>query len=453
MGLKEISPIDGRYKDLVAELEEYFSEFALIKYRVKVEIEYFIALVEFLKIRSLTEGEKKPLRRIHEKFSLADAEEVRKTEKITNHDIKAVEYFIKNRIEKTSLKDLKEMVHFGLSSDDINNLAYSLMIKDCVSKVYLSNLEKVSEKVVELADKYKDVSMIARTHGQPASPTTIGKEFINFGSRLEERINKIKKAELPGKLNGPVGNYNALHLSYPEKDWINFSKNFVSSFGLTPKILTTQIVPHDDISDLFNLMITTNNIILDLDRDMWRYISDDYFAQKIVEGETGSSTMPHKVNPIDFENSEGNLEFANAILSMLANKLQISRLQRDLSDSTVKRNYGVAFAHSILAYKNTLKGLNKISPNFQKIKQDLENNPEIISEGIQTILRREGYEMPYEKLKELTRGKKVTMEDIHKFIKGLNVPEKIKQELLKITPENYIGLAKKLVEDEINSNH
>jgi adenylosuccinate lyase len=446
VGLREISPIDGRYKESIAELEDYFSEFALIKFRVRVEIEYLIALLEFLKIRELKSEEKDLLRKIHDEFSLKDAEEVKKIEKVTNHDIKAVEYFVKDRIEKTSLNDIKEIFHFGLTSDDVNNLACSLMLKECLSNIYLPTVEKVLEKIVELADKYKEIPMLSRTHGQPASPTTVGKELINFGMRLKERINKLRIAKLPGKLNSAVGNYNSLQVAYPQKDWIEFSNKFVSNFGLVPKILTTQIVPHEDISDLFNLMITINNIILNLDKDIWRYISDNYFSQKTIETEVGSSIMPHKVNPIDFENSEGNLEFANAILSLLSNRLEISRLQRDLSDSTVKRNYGVGFAHSILGYKSTLKGLNKISPNMEKIKQDLENNPEIISEAVQTILRRDGYEMPYEKLKDLMRGKKVTMKEIHEFISSLNVSKKVKKELLSLIPENYIGLAIKLTE-------
>ncbi len=442
--LLAISPIDGRYRKDVAELENYFSEFAFIEYKLKVEIEYFIALVEFVK-RKLAENEEKILREIVSNFSIEDAKKIKEIEGRIKHDTKAIEYFLKEKINVTSLKDQKEMFHFGLTSYDIVDNAYSLMLRDALIDAILPVLKKLSDKLQMLMKDNKDIVMLARTHGQPASPTTVGKEFANFLVRVDERVKRLESFKFPGKLSGSVGNYNALTAAYPNKDWIKFSENFISNFGLMPKIITTQIMPKDDIVDFLNLIATLNNILLDLDKDMWLYISYDYFRQKTKEEEVGSSTMPHKVNPIDFENSEGNLEVANSLLHGIVNKIQISRLQRDLSDSTMTRNYGVVMAHSLLAYKNTIKGLEKIEPNVFKITQDLLENPEVISEGVQTVLRREGYEMPYEKLKELTRGKKVTIQEIQEFIKNLDISENLKQELLRLTPENYIGLAKELI--------
>lgn len=444
--LKAVSPIDGRYKKHVAELENYFSEFAVIRNRIRIEIEYLIALSERKAVRAFTKTEKEFLRRVYRGFDLTDAKRVKEIERETKHDVKAVEYFIKSKLHNSSLNDVLEMVHFGLTSDDVNNLAHAIVLRDAVKEVYLPALIGLVKKIVEMAEQYKKIPMLARTHGQPASPTTVGKEFINFACRLKDRLENFKDLKFPGKLNCATGNYSALFTAYPKTDWIGFSKEFISKLGLEPKIMTTQIIPHDKISDIFRNIISINNIVLNLDIDMWMYISDEYFGQRTSKAEVGSSVMPHKVNPIDFENSEGNLKVANAMFNMLADKLQVSRLQRDLSDSTVKRNYGVAFAHSIIAYKNTLAGLNIIYPNTERIAEELNNHPEVITEAVQTVLRREGCKAPYKKLKELTRGKRVTLENIHSFIKGLEIPENVKKQLLAIRPENYIGLAVRLTE-------
>jgi len=440
--LTAISPIDGRYREKTEELDLYFSEFGLIRYRVKIEVLYLIELAKVGVVRKLTKQEKDFLISIFGKFGLDDAQRVKTIEKEINHDVKAVEYFVKEKINKTSLKDLSEFVHFGLTSEDITNLAYSLIIRDCLQEVYLPTLGLLIKKMSQLAHQHKSVAILARTHGQPASPTTMGKEIAVFVHRLKNQLKSLP--QLTGKLNGAVGNYNAHLIAFPRINWLKFSKDFVKSLGLKPNLVTTQIENHDVWAQLFQGMIRINNILIDFDQDIWTYISLDYLKQKSLKKEVGSSTMPHKINPIDFENSEGNLGMANSLLSHLANKLPISRLQRDLSDSTVCRNIGVAFGHALLGFKSTSKGLGKVEVNQKVISQDLENHPEVIAEAIQVILRREGVKMPYEALKKLTRGKKITLSHLHQFIDQMEISDKIKKELKKITPENYIGLAEEL---------
>ncbi len=459
--LEAISPIDGRYRKITEPLAEFFSEKALIKYRIVVEGEYFIALSEHpqIDLKEFSKEEKLLIRKLYNP-SLDDAKIVKTIEtkgykniKPTNHDVKAVEYYLKDRLKETSLEDCLEWIHFALTSEDINNIAYGLMLSTSIEKIMLPELEKLHDNIDGFAKLYKLISMLARTHGQPASPTTFGKEFDVFSSRLERQINQLKSHEFLVKLNGATGNYNAHVAAYPDVNWIKFSSDFIESFNagkklkLKPNIITTQIEPHDTYSELFDNFKRINTILIKFNQDNWRYISDDWIKQKPVEGEVGSSTMPHKINPIDFENSEGNLlSIANALFESFSRNLPLSRLQRDLSDSTVERNFGVAFGHSLIAYKSTLKGLSKITVNEEKITHALENHPEVISEAIQTILRKEGQEMPYEKLKELTRGKKTTIQDLTSFIEELAVSENIKTKLKQITPKNYIGIADKLAE-------
>ncbi len=451
MSLTSISPIDGRYKEKTLSLAGYFSEQALIKYRLITEGEYFIALSEMkgIGLRKLTLIEKNIIRSLYN-LEEKDAEKVKKIEGVTNHDVKAVEYFIKEKLNKTSLKDSLEWIHFALTSEDINNISYALMLSEALRDSIIPALNKILISLDTFAREYKNLSMLARTHGQSASPTTLGKECKVFSSRLHRQLQALKKYAILVKLNGATGNYNAHIIAYPKLDWKKFTISFVERLSkereihLEPNLITTQIESHDTYAELFDTMRRINTILIDFNQDLWRYISDHYIIQKIKEGEIGSSTMPHKVNPIDFENSEGNLGLANALFSHFSNKLPISRLQRDLSDSTVERNFGVAFAHSLIAYNSLLKGLGKISADKIKIADDLENHQEIIAEGIQTILRREGVVFPYEKLKTLTRGKKVSRQDLAVFINDLSVSEKIKVELRKITPQNYTGLAEKL---------
>ena len=437
-----ISPIDGRYRKQTEEVSQYFSESALIKYRLKIEILYLTELSRIKIIRKLKPKEKQYLTELYTDFKLRDAQKVKQIEKEIKHDVKAVEYFIKQRLEKTSLKDLKEFVHFALTSEDINNLAYDLMIKDALRKECFPALDSLIKKISQLAKKYKDVAMLAHTHGQPASPTTVGKELAIFAYRLKNQLKTFP--ELTGKLNGAVGNYNAHVVAYPQKNWIKFSQKYIKKLGLKPNLLTTQIENHDCLAELFHAMIRINNIILDLNHDFWTYISLDYLKQRVVKKEIGSSTMPHKINPINFENSEGNLGIANSLLNHLANKLPISRMQRDLSDSTATRNIGIAMAYSILAFKSSIAGLNKITLNRSVITADLEKHPEILAEAIQIILRREKVVMPYEALKELVRGSKITLSQLHRFIDNLKITNKVKKELKNITVENYTGLATKL---------
>jgi adenylosuccinate lyase len=437
--LTAICPLDGRYRKEVRELEEYFSEQALIKYRLKIEVLYLIKLAEVGVMRQLKLREKKALKSLFENFNLAGAKRVKRIERRIKHDVKAVEYFIKEKLSRTSLKDIKEMVHWGLTSEDINNLAYSLMMTEALKMVYLPDLKKLIKEMKQLVKKHQKVVMLARTHGQPASPTTLGKEINVFVYRLDKQIKLLP--QLSGKLNGAVGNYNAHVVGFSKVDWLKFSKDFIKDLGLKPSLVTTQVEGGDSWAELFQLMMRINNILKDFNQDMWLYISQGYLKQKINKKEVGSSTMPHKVNPIDFENSEGNLELAQGILGVLSNQLTVSRLQRDLSSSTISRNIGLGFSYSLLAIRSSLKGVKKIEVDKQVIKEDLEKHPEVITEGIQTILRREGMDVPYEELKKLTRGKRVTLKGIHEFIDKLKVSQKVKNELKQITPENYIGLA------------
>ncbi|MBI2630949.1 adenylosuccinate lyase [Candidatus Nomurabacteria bacterium] len=449
-----INSLDGRYFEKTRALAPYFSEEALMRYRVMMEVEYLIALSAIGKtaLRKFSPAEIKILRSLYGNFNDASYENIKNIEKTTNHDVKAVEYFIKEKLAKTSLKDSVEWVHFALTSEDTNNISYALMISDSLDYVIKPAISRIVTELNNLAKKYKNLPMLARTHGQPASPTTFGKEMSVFAHRLDRGLNHLLGQRILVKLNGASGNYNAHMAAYPNVDWLKFTKDFIlrldklepRTLHLEPNLITTQIESHDSYVELFDRFKRLNNMLIDFNQDMWRYISDEWVGQIPKKGETGSSTMPHKINPIDFENSEGNLGLANSLFEFFARKLPISRLQRDLSDSTVERAVSTAFGHSLLAYVMLEKGLGKISVNETKIKEDLSKHPEVIAEAIQTILRREDLEMPYEKLKELTRGKKVELADIHEFIKNLSVNDKIKKELLKITPENYTGLASKL---------
>ena len=441
--LTAISPIDGRYRNKVNELAPYFSEYGLIKYRVLIEVEYFIALVNF-DLEPLSDFPKEKLeslRAIYTDFTEADAKVIKETEKTTNHDVKAVEYFVKEKMEALGLSKHIEFVHFGLTSQDINNTAIPLSIKDAVEAVYLPEIESVMETLKKYAEKWKDISMLAKTHGQPASPSRLGKEIYVFYERLSIQLEQLKNIPFSAKFGGATGNFNAHHVAFPERDWVSFANNFVDGLGLSRSQTTTQIEHYDNIAALFDAMKRINSIIIDLDRDMWTYISMDYFKQQLKEGEVGSSAMPHKVNPIDFENSEGNLGFASAIFEHLASKLPVSRLQRDLTDSTVLRNVGVPISHVIIGLKSTGKGLSKLLLNEKVVNADLENNWAVVAEAIQTILRRENYPKPYEALKGLTRkNEKVTKETVHSFIDTLPIEDVIKAELKAITPQNYTGI-------------
>ncbi len=443
--LTAISPVDGRYRGKTEPLADYFSEFALIKYRVRVEIEYFIALCE-LPLPQLANFDHSlfdKLRAIYQRFDEVDARRVKDIENVTNHDVKAVEYFIKERFDQIGgLDDFKEFVHFGLTSQDINNTSVPLSVKEALARVYYPCVEELISQLKTYADEWKDVSMLARTHGQPASPTRLGKEMMVYVYRLSEQLDDLKKVSLTAKFGGATGNFNAHHVAYPDIDWRKFGNDFVANkLGLRREQWTTQISNYDFMGAVFDAMRRVNTIIIDLDRDFWMYISMEYFKQKIKAGEVGSSAMPHKVNPIDYENSEGNLGMANAVLQFLAAKLPVSRLQRDLTDSTVLRNVGVPFGHGVIAIKSTLKGLRKLILNEDKMAQDLENSWAVVAEAIQTVLRREGYPHPYEALKALTRtNEKMTKRTIHEFIQTLNVSDEVKKELSAITPENYTGI-------------
>ena len=442
--LNAISPIDGRYRNKVFELSSYFSEQALIKYRVLVEIEYFIALCE-IPLPQLKQVDKKvfkDLTAIYKDFSEDDALIIKGIEKITNHDVKAVEYFIKEKFDELKLSEYKEFIHFGLTSQDINNTAIPLSIKDALNDLFVPQYFTLVNKLKELVNEWKNVPMLARTHGQPASPTRLGKEIDVFVVRLEEQFNLLNDIPSAAKFGGATGNFNAHKVAYPKIDWKEFASVFIQEkLGLQHSFPTTQIEHYDHMAALFDCLKRINTIIIDLNRDFWAYISMDYFKQTIKKGEVGSSAMPHKVNPIDFENSEGNLGIANAVFEHLSAKLPISRMQRDLTDSTVLRNVGVPFSHTIIAFKSTLKGLDKLLLNESKFYDDLENNWAVVAEAIQTILRREGYPNPYEALKGLTRtNEAITKSSIANFIDSLKVSEKIKSELKQITPQNYTGI-------------
>lgn len=442
--LTAISPIDGRYRRVTKDLAQYFSEAALIKYRVKVEIEYFIALCEIpLPQLSEVKSDLYPqLRAIYENFSEADALAVKEIEKTTNHDVKAVEYFIKEKMTALGLSESLEFVHFGLTSQDINNTSIPLSLKDALNDVYYPMLEEVLATLKSYAKDWNEIPLLARTHGQPASPTTLGKEFYVFVERIEIQLKQLKAVPYSAKFGGATGNFNAHKVAFPGRNWVEFANHFVDNvLGLNRSQTTTQIEHYDNIAALFDAMKRINNVLIDLDRDIWTYISMDYFKQQLKEGEVGSSAMPHKVNPIDFENSEGNLGIANGIYEHLAAKLPISRLQRDLTDSTVLRNVGVPVGHSIIGLASTLKGLGKLLLNEVKLKEDLDKNWAVVAEAIQTILRREGYPKPYEALKALTRtNDAITENSIADFIETLNVSDDIKKELKQISPYNYTGL-------------
>ena len=443
--LTAISPIDGRYRDKTELLADYFSEYALIRYRVRVEIEYFIALCE-LPLPQLVSLDKtlfEQLRDIYRNFGEEEARRVKAIEEVTNHDVKAVEYFIKEEFDKIGGLDVyKEFVHFGLTSQDINNTSVPLSLKEALECVFFPQVEELIAQLRTYSDEWKDVPMLARTHGQPASPTRLGKEVMVFVYRLTEQLNTLKACKLTAKFGGATGNFNAHHVAYPAFDWKDFGNRFIrEKLGLDREQYTTQISNYDHLGSVFDAIRRINTVILDLDRDFWLYISMEYFKQKIKAGEVGSSAMPHKVNPIDFENSEGNLEIANVIFQFLARKLPVSRLQRDLTDSTVLRNVGVPMGHSIIAVQSTLKGLRKLILNTERLNEDLDDTWAVVAEAIQTILRREVYPHPYEALKALTRtNQRMTEETIHDFIKTLDVSGRVKEELLAITPRNYIGI-------------
>lgn len=442
--LNAISPIDGRYRGKTKTLAPYFSEEALIKYRVRVEIEYFIALCEH-PLPQLTDFNHSlfdDLRSIYQHFTEEDAREIKEIEKTTNHDVKAVEYFIKKEFDRLEIQDYKEFIHFGLTSQDINNTSIPLSIKEAVEEVYLPSLQELILQLQHLAVEFGEVAMLARTHGQPASPTRLGKEFEVFIKRIEEQKSQLLSLPHAAKFGGATGNFNAHHVAYPKENWKAFGSHFVEKkLGLKHSFPTTQIEHYDFLAALCDAMRRINTILIDLNRDLWTYISMDYFKQKIKDGEIGSSAMPHKINPIDFENSEGNLGVANAILGYLAEKLPISRLQRDLTDSTVLRNIGTPFGHTLIGFSSTLKGLGKLLLNKEAIDNDLNKNWSVVAEAIQTILRREGFPNPYEALKELTRtNESITQESIHSFIENLEIDSKIKAELKTITPFNYTGI-------------
>jgi adenylosuccinate lyase len=443
--LTAISPIDGRYRGKTEKLADYFSEYALIRYRVRVEIEYFITLCELPlpQLKGFDHQLFGRLRDIYQKFDQNDAQRIKDIEKITNHDVKAVEYFLKEEFDKIgNLDEFKEFIHFGLTSQDINNTSVPLSIKDALNEVYYPQVQELIDQLQAYADEWKDIPMLAKTHGQPASPTRLGKEIMVYVYRLTVQLEQLKSLPITAKFGGATGNYNAHHVAYPEYDWKKFGDKFVSEkLGLQREQYTTQISNYDNLGAVFDALRRINTIVLDLDRDFWMYISMEYFKQKIKAGEVGSSAMPHKVNPIDYENSEGNLGLSNAVLQFLAQKLPVSRLQRDLTDSTVLRNIGVPLGHSLIAFQSTLKGLRKLILNEDKISEDLDNTWAVVAEAIQTILRREAYPHPYEALKALTRtNKKMTEETIHDFISTLNVSDNVKAELMAITPHTYTGI-------------
>jgi len=442
--LSAISPIDGRYRKVTEPLAGYFSEAAIIRYRIHVEVEYFIALcnIPLPQLRAFNPDLFSEIRSVYSQFHPEDAVRVKEIEKVTNHDVKAIEYFLKEKFAELNLSEYKEFIHFGLTSQDINNTAFPLALKEAFLNVYKPLLDEILETLRRKSKEWKKIPMLARTHGQPASPTTIGKEFFVFAERLEKQINLLQTIPSSAKFGGATGNFNAHHVAYPAIDWITFADHFVNDIlGLERSTTTTQIEHYDNLAAFFDNLKRINTILLDFSKDAWTYISMDYFHQKVKKNEVGSSAMPHKVNPIDFENAEGNLGVANAVFEHLSAKLPISRLQRDLTDSTVIRNIGVPLAHSMIAFRSLLKGMDKLIINELKMAKDLDENWAVISEAIQTILRRENYPDPFEALKDLTRGnEKINCQRLHKFIDGLDVSDKEKNELKKITPENYTGL-------------
>jgi len=447
--LTAISPIDGRYSVQTEPLRKVFSEYGLIHNRVRIEILWLIAISKDKEIKEVPKFSAKLVTKLNliiKNFSQIDAQAIKKIEKVTNHDVKAIEYWLKDTLknEKEIIK-VNEFIHFACTSEDINNLAYASMLKEGLQSILIPEIESILKQTSMYSTKFSEISMLAKTHGQTASPTTVGKEFANFGYRIKRQIIQLKKQEILGKINGAVGNFNAHISAYPKKNWQNFSKEFITSIGLVYNPYTTQIEPHDFMAEIFHAISRVNTILIDFNRDIWTYISNGYFRQKTIKNEVGSSTMPHKVNPIDFENSEGNLGMANAMLNHFSEKLPISRLQRDLTDSTVLRNIGLAFGFSLIAYKSCLKGLTKLEINKPRINQDLDQAWEVLAEPIQTVMRKNKIKNPYEKLKNLTRGNQgVNKESLHSFIKLLNLPKKDKDYLLNLTPQNYIGVAASL---------
>ncbi len=448
--LLAISPLDGRYREKIKSLEHYFSEHALIRYRLLIELEWFIFLCNEVKLegtRPLNDKEIRTLKDLSTGFDVTDSRRVKQLEQKTNHDVKALEYFIKEHLKAhPKIAVMSEFIHFGCTSEDINNLAYGLLLKDFGTKEFMPLLSGAIQELFGMAKKYKAVPMLAHTHGQPASPTTVGKEFINVVARLEKQFDSLKKIERSGKFNGAVGNFNAHTIAYPKVDWPGVSHRFVTYLGLTPNPYTTQIEPHDTLAERFDALSRINTILIDSCRDMWMYISLGYFRQKLRGGEVGSSTMPHKVNPIDFENAEGNFGLANAIFRHLAEKLPVSRMQRDLSDSTVQRNIGVGFGYTGIALKSFMNGLKKVDIDEKRLKEDLENNWEVLTEAIQTMLRKYKIDQAYERLKTLSRGKKLTAMEIRTFVKQLKIGAEDKKRLLALTPATYTGRAEKLVD-------
>ena len=443
--LNNISPLDGRYTNSIKDLSAYFSESALMGYRLKIEIEYLIALGNKKRIKELppfSKTEQSRLRKIYQNFNSTDAEKIKEFETTTNHDVKAIEYYIQGKVKKS----LHPWIHFALTSEDVNNLSYSLMWQDGLKQVYLPTLQSVNKELKKLARKYKASSMLALTHGQPATPTTFGKELAVFCARLDRQISQIKSHTLLGKFGGATGTWSAHMAAYPKINWIRFASKFIKSLGLAPNLITTQIEPHDSLAEGFHQMVRVNSILTDLCRDMWSYISRGILGQKKVAGEVGSSTMPHKINPIQFENAEGNMGIANALLNHLATKLPVSRMQRDLTDSTTLRNQGVALGHSYLAIQNIIKGLNRITINKTQMVNELNNHWEVLGEAVQTILRKSGKQDAYEQLKTLTQGQSINAESMVEFVAGLKISDEDKRTLINMTPENYIGLASKLVD-------